>query len=164
MYKNLLRVLVSLSLSSVAITVKASHHFESKLAVDQPEYDLTDLYVFDAERQNYTAFIMTINPQTKADNPVQFGKNGIYSFHISTSNNIEDNKGLTIVAHTMDNKVSFSIIDEANPAVGAKGTSLWTVTGLSNEHVADIKMVEYLAELKVYRRNSMPTVATLVKN
>lgn len=77
---------------------QASHHFESRLAIEHPQFDLTDLYVFDAEREGFTTFVMDINPQTKRDGQAQFGENGVYSLHIA-EDRASSEKGMTITVH-----------------------------------------------------------------
>jgi hypothetical protein len=102
-------------------TAHASHHFESNLAREHPQFDLTDLYVFDAERPGFTAFVMDINPQTKKDGKAQFGENGVYSLHIGEDRGFSGG-GLTITAHLEGDKLVFGLSKEgANQAVGVKG-------------------------------------------
>ena len=119
-------ILASSALLALAILPNpgiASHHFESPLARQYPEYDLTDLYVFDAETGPRTVFIMDINPATKADGKQSFGNNGVYSFHIASNRELTG-KGITITAHVVSNEVVVGIVDQANPAVGSLGTEV----------------------------------------
>lgn len=104
----------------------ASHHFESPLAKQYPEYDLTDLYVFDAETPRRTVFIMDMNPTTKADGKPAFGNNGVYSFHIA-SNREMTGTGLTITAHVEGDDFVVGIVERANPAVGSLGNEVGRV-------------------------------------
>lgn len=114
----LLAVLAFLSSPGIA-----SHHFESQLAKQYPEYDLTDLYVFDAEAAPRTVFIMDVNPTTKSDGKPALGNNGVYSFHVASNRELTG-KGLTITAHIEGNEIVVGIVDRANPAVGSLGTEV----------------------------------------
>lgn len=112
-------LLLAASVLTAAVAF-ASHHFESKLAQQFPAYDLTDLYVFDAEKSGSTVFIMDVNPTTKIDGKPQFGDNGVYSFHVA-SNREMTGKGLTLTVHVVGSEVVVGILDGANAAVGAIG-------------------------------------------
>ncbi|MBQ4836686.1 DUF4331 family protein [Pseudoalteromonas luteoviolacea] len=96
----------------------ASHHFESKLAQEHPQFDLTDMFVFDSERRGYTAFMMDVNPTTKGS--AAFGEKGVYSFHIASDKSFGSG-GMTITAHLEGNQLVFGLVDGANQAVGTKG-------------------------------------------
>lgn len=98
----------------------ASHHFESDLAKNYPQFDLTDMFVFESERSGYTSFMMNINPTTGKDGNAAFGENGVYSFHIATNKELKGD-GLTITAYLDNGYLVFGIIDGANQAVGTKG-------------------------------------------
>ena len=111
-------VFSTLFLSTAA---QASHHFESRLAKEHPQFDLTDLYVFDSERKGFTTFVMDINPQTKKDGQAQFGENGVYSLHIA-EDRASSEKGMTITVHLKGEKLFFGLSKEgANQPVGVKG-------------------------------------------
>ncbi|KZN56534.1 DUF4331 family protein [Pseudoalteromonas luteoviolacea] len=96
----------------------ASHHFESKLAQEHPQFDLTDMFVFDSERRGYTAFMMDVNPSTK--DRAAFGEKGVYSFHIANDKSFGSG-GVTITAHLEGEQLVFGLVDGANQAVGTKG-------------------------------------------
>ena len=105
----------------------ASHHFESDLAKNYPQFDLTDMFVFESQRRGYTAFMMNVNPTTGRDGQAAFGDNGVYSFHIAGSK-VFDGSGLTITAHLDGDKLVFGLADGANQAVGTKGKAFGQAT------------------------------------
>lgn len=107
-------------------SARASHHFESLLAKQFPAYDLTDLYVFDAEKPGRTVFLMDVNPTTKGDGKPVLGENGVYSFHIASNRNMTG-KGLTITAHVEGSELAIGVVDRANPAVGTLGNEVGRV-------------------------------------
>ena len=98
----------------------ASHHFESELAQKNPQFDLTDLFVFQSDRENNTAFIMDVNPTTGADGMAAFGENGVYSFHIATDP-ADLKGGFTITAYLDNGELVFGKAEGANQAIGTKG-------------------------------------------
>lgn len=100
--------------------VFASHHFESKLATTYPQFDLTDMFVFESEQRGYTTFMMNINPTTGKDGNAVFGENGVYSFHIANSKQFNGD-GLTITAYLDNGKLIFGLAEGANQAIGTKG-------------------------------------------
>ncbi|MGF1684866.1 DUF4331 family protein [Photobacterium minamisatsumaniensis] len=103
----------------------ASHHFETELAKKYPQFDLTDMYVFESEQGGYTAFMMNINPTTGKDGKTAFGENGVYSFHIASSK-VLTGEGLTITAYLDGDKLVFGIAEGANQGVGTKGQEIGT--------------------------------------
>jgi uncharacterized protein DUF4331 len=120
----------TLSLTSVLVLILgiiaqsvpafASHHFESDLAKKYPQFDLTDMFVFKSEQSGYTAFMMNVNPTTGKDGNTAFGENGVYSFHIASSKQLNAD-GLTITAYLDSGKLAFGIAEGANQAIGTKG-------------------------------------------
>ncbi|MCF2858134.1 DUF4331 domain-containing protein [Pseudoalteromonas sp. SMS1] len=117
-YRHTTCAVLSLALGLGSIPAMASHHFESKLAQQHPQFDLTDMYVFDSDRRGYTAFMMDVNPTTqdKAD----FGQKGVYSFHIANDKSFNLG-GITITVHVEGEQLVFGLADGANQAVGMKG-------------------------------------------
>jgi mono/diheme cytochrome c family protein len=96
----------------------AGHHFESKLALEHPQYDMTDVYVFRATEPGKTVVIMCMNPTTqpgKAD----FGKSGLYSFHFGHDRELKD--GRTITFKFDGAKMNLGISQGANPKLGEQG-------------------------------------------
>jgi len=110
-----------------AVSSQASHHFESRLAIQNPNYDLTDLYVFESDRSGNTAFILDVNPTTGKEGKASFGKNGVYSFHIANDRQLKKG-GLTITVHHVGNELIFGIANGANQAVGTIGDQVGTAT------------------------------------
>lgn len=113
-------LVLTLGIITTTSTTYASHHFESSLAQAYPQFDLTDMYVFDSDKKGYTTFIMDVNPTTGKDGKAMFGENGVYSFHIAADRKMTG-EGLTITAHLVGNDFVFGIASGANPAVGTKG-------------------------------------------
>jgi len=113
-------LVLTLGIVATTSTTFASHHFESDLAKANPQFDLTDMYVFDSKKRGYTTFMMNVNPQTGKDGNAAFGENGVYNFHIASDKQFE-NEGITVTAHLTDGKLVFGIADGANQAVGTKG-------------------------------------------
>lgn len=105
----------------------ASHHFESELAVKNPQFDLTDMFVFESEQSGYTVFMMNVNPTTGTDGNAAFGENGVYSFHIASDKEFKKG-GITITAYLDKDKLVFGIVEGANQAVGAKGRVIGKAT------------------------------------
>lgn len=101
----------------------ASHHFESDLAKTYPQFDLTDMFVFESERKNYTSFMMNVNPTTGDSGKAAFGENGVYSFHIAQGRHVMD-EGLTVTAYLQDNNLIFGLAAGANLAIGTKGQKI----------------------------------------
>lgn len=118
---------ISLGVVSTASIVYASHHFESSLAQKFPQYDLTDMYVFDSADKGYTTFIMDVNPTTGKDGKSMFGDNGVYSFHIASNKSMRA-EGLTITASLKDNDFIFGIATGSNLAIGTKGEPVGKAT------------------------------------
>ena len=119
-------VLVLLSgFAVLSAPVIASHHFETDLSREYPQFDLTDMFVFNAEQSGYTAFMMNINPTTAKDGKAAFGENGIYSFHIASSKDLKSG-GLTITAYLESGKLIFGLAEGANQAIGTKGQTIGT--------------------------------------
>ncbi|KZN43076.1 DUF4331 family protein [Pseudoalteromonas luteoviolacea] len=110
--------LLALTFGLNSAPVVASHHFESKLAQQYPQFDLTDMFVFDSQRQGYTAFMMDVNPTTK--DRADFGENGVYSFHIANGNSLSAG-GITITVNLQGEQLVFGLADGANQAIGMKG-------------------------------------------
>ncbi len=129
----------SIALLLIGFNLNASHHFESKLAQQHPEFDLTDLYIFPSERKGFTTLMMDINPTTTKGG-AKFGDNGIYSFHVASNNDLE--QGVTITAYYKDNTFSFGLANGANLAVGTVGEKVGTAK------VGEIK--EFKNGLKVW--------------
>ncbi len=69
------------------VTAYASHQFETVVAQQFPQYDIADLYVFDAKDADRTAFIVNVNPTTDGDAMPDVGENGIYNIHIAADLN-----------------------------------------------------------------------------
>ena len=109
-----------LSISIYSSNTRASHHFESDLAQTNPAFDITDMFVFNAPQGDFTTFIMNVNPKTGKDGKAYFGENGVYSFHIATSKDVNAG-GLSLTAHLKSNEIVFGLLEDANPAVGSKG-------------------------------------------
>ncbi|MEZ9526437.1 DUF4331 family protein [Enterovibrio norvegicus] len=97
----------------------ASHHFETPLSQANPEYDLTDLYVFDAKTKDKTAFILDINPTTPADGNPAFGDNGIYYLHLANDRDMSGGK--TFSFKYSNNQITLGELNDANPAPGEQG-------------------------------------------
>ncbi|WP_432720597.1 DUF4331 family protein [Jeongeupia wiesaeckerbachi] len=122
---------------SVPLATKASHHFESKIAIDHPQFDLTDVYVFESEKKGYTVFSMDVNPRTGSDGKPQFGENGIYSFHIGNDKALSG-LGMTFTVQFKEDRAIFGLTKEgANLAVGTIGSafgeaSIGTTKSFSN--------------------------------
>ncbi|MCL1036078.1 DUF4331 domain-containing protein [Shewanella submarina] len=100
----------------------ASHHFESDLSRQYPQFDITDLFVFDSEQPNYTSFMMNVNPATARDGKPGFGENGVYSFHIAFDK-AAGLEGITITASLQGDEWSFGMAEGANAAIGVKGNT-----------------------------------------
>jgi hypothetical protein len=113
-------LVIVLGLLAPTTPTYASHHFESDLAKTHPQYDLTDMFVFDAKSRNYTTFMMNVNPTTGTTGNAAFGDKGVYSFHIAKDKQVSEG-GMTITAHLNAGKMVFGLSDGANPAVGTKG-------------------------------------------
>ncbi|WP_064792488.1 DUF4331 family protein [Shewanella woodyi] len=105
----------------------ASHHFESELSIKYPQFDLTDMFVFESEKSGYTAFMMNINPTTGKDGSAAFGENGVYNFHIASDKAFKKS-GMTVTAYLDKGKLVFGMADGANQAVGTKGKEFGSVS------------------------------------
>ena len=133
MYSISTRLKTSLQLGIVSCllfispTTIASHHFESMLAQQNPQFDLTDLFVFESEKAGYTSFMIDINPTTSNDGKALFAENGVYNIHIAKDRQLQ-NGGLTITAYVKGDALIFGIVDDANPAVGSKGKQIGSAT------------------------------------
>ncbi|MDQ8140833.1 DUF4331 family protein [Chryseobacterium sp. CFS15] len=89
----------------VALVLSTSgHHFETDLAKQYPQMDLTDLFVFESNQPNKTVFLLDTNPQSRKDS-FNFAPNGIYKFHVA--NNKAFTEGQTFSFTFKDNKVQF---------------------------------------------------------
>lgn len=61
----------------------AGHHFESKMAQQHPQYDLTDVYAFRATEPGKTVLFP------------RFGKNGLYNFHFGFDRELKKGRTFT---------------------------------------------------------------------
>ncbi len=111
----------------LAMPLQASHHFESPLATQYPQFDLTDFFVFDSKREGYTTFMLDVNPATGKDGKAAFGENGVYNFHIAEDIGLKQG-GLTITAYRQGQDLVFGIASGANQAVGTKGEQIGVAT------------------------------------
>lgn len=113
-------VTISIIFVTASITsTEASHHFESSLSVENPAFDLTDLYVFQSSNEDHTTFIMNVNPGVGSDGAGLFGENGVYSFHISEDKEITNGKTITI---SFSNDVAHvGLLDGVNGETGSEG-------------------------------------------
>ena len=119
-----------------------AHHFLSGLAVNYPEYDITDAYVFEAERPDHTVFILSSNPSTPGSSDMNsetiFGNGGLYNFHIANDDTFE--QGFTLTFLFEQNKASIGLIDHPNAEIGKQGEMIGTVNvGEAFELVNGIK-------------------------
>jgi hypothetical protein len=114
---------MSIAASSLALPAAwASHHFESPAAKQHPQFDLTDIFVFESEKKGHTTFMMDVNPTTGSDGVARFGENGVYSFNIAQDKDASG-EGLTITAHLKGGRFVFGLSREGvNLPVGVKGT------------------------------------------
>jgi hypothetical protein len=110
-----------------AVSSQASHHFEGSLAIQNPQFDLTDLYVFESDKSGNTAFMLNANPTTGKDGKALFGEKGVYNLHIANDRQLKEG-GLTITVHLESNDLIFGIASGPNQAVGTKGEQVGTVT------------------------------------
>ena len=101
------------------------HHFESDLAKTYPQLDLSDLYVFPAERLGYTAFVMCQNPKTQAGAADNLMAEGLYSFHIGFDRDSRD--GITLTFRPTAAGLRVGLVKSANPPLGAMGDELGVV-------------------------------------
>lgn len=111
-------VLGLLSVLCVARPAVAGHHFESKIAQEHPQYDMTDVYVFRAKEPGRTVVVMCGNPSTQAGK-ADFGKNGLYSFHAGFDK--EAKTGRTITFKFDGEKMHLGWVESADPKPGTQG-------------------------------------------
>ncbi len=104
------------------VILTAGHHFESDMAKKYPQFDLTDLFAFATEKSTKTVFILSFNPSTSIDSTNNFGKNGIYSFHIAGDKKLKSGK--TYNFSREGNNIMLSILDDASYSIGKKGKEI----------------------------------------
>lgn len=100
----------------------ASHHFNSSLSQGNPALDLTDLFVFPAERKGYTAFVVDFNPTAKLDDKSPLASDGLYSIHIARSADLS--QGMTLTFRMAGDKVRVGKVLGANEGVGSAGEEI----------------------------------------
>ena len=100
----------------------ASHHFDSSLSQGNPALDLTDLFVFPAERKGYTAFVVDFNPTAKLDDKSPLAPDGLYSIHIARSADLS--QGMTLTFRMAGDKVRVGKVLGANEGVGSAGEEI----------------------------------------
>lgn len=110
--------LLGLIAGNMSSACRAGHHFETQLAQEHPEYDMTDVYVFRAKEPGKTVVIMCCNPTTKAGEAA-FGKSGLYNFHAGFDR--ETKSGITFTFKFDGQKMHLGRIDNANPTLGTQG-------------------------------------------
>ena len=125
--KNICSRIGAVVIATVSLLfLTGAHHFLSGLAVNYPEYDLTDAYVFEAERPEYTAFILGANPSTPGSSDKNtetvFGNGGLYNLHIATDDKIE--QGFTLTFSFDQDKATIGLIDNPNAAIGEQGETI----------------------------------------
>lgn len=103
---------------TMPVLSQAGHHFETKLAQEHPEYDMTDVYVFRSTEPGKTVVVMNMNPQTAAGK-AGFGTSGLYSFHAGFDRDLKS--GRTITFKFDGEKMHLGWIDSANPQLGTQG-------------------------------------------
>lgn len=106
--------------SLAGVPAYASHHFETPLAREHPQYDLTDLYVFASDRKGSTTLMIDANPQTAKDSKqgdAAFGADGIYNIHVGADRKLSS--GHTYTFSFNDGSVTVSKVDGANPDLDA---------------------------------------------
>lgn len=100
----------------------ASHHFDSSLSRGNPALDLTDLFIFPADRKGYTAFVLDFNPSAKLDGTSPLAADGLYNIHIGQS--ADPTKGLTLTFRLSGDKVRVGRVYGANEGVGSAGEEI----------------------------------------
>ncbi|MGB0155567.1 MAG: DUF4331 family protein [Verrucomicrobiales bacterium] len=124
-------------LALICSSAHAGHHFETKLAQENPQYDTQDVYVFQApegqapegqapegqaSEGKKTVFVMTFNPQGKAGDTTTFGNDGLYHFHIGEDAAMT--KGETLTFQFTGDEVRAFLSQEAFPEPGVTGELL----------------------------------------
>ncbi len=99
-------------------TSHAGHHFETKLAQEHPQYDMTDVYAFRSHEPGKTILIMNANPTTKAGQ-ADFGKDGLYNLHFGFDRQLKS--GHTFTFKFDGSQMQMSWHESANPELGAQG-------------------------------------------
>lgn len=131
------RLLASCLSVIAAALLMGSHHFETKVAMEHPELDLTDLFVFDAAEENRTVFMIDCNPQTKEK--AAFHEAGVYSVHMSENESLS--KGFTFTVTVKGDELTLGKTPFANPAVGTIGEPIMTAKiGESKESAEGIRI------------------------
>ncbi len=101
----------------------ASHHFETRLARLHPQFDLTDLFIFESTRPDHTVMILCANPQTKET--AAFGEGGLYNIHLSKDEELSGGKTFTFRAS--NGHLVVGLTDSANPPLGVEGKQIGDV-------------------------------------
>jgi len=119
--KRTTRLLIA-SLALFWSTAHAGHHFETRLAQENTQYDMQDIYAFQSTDVGKTVFIMTFNPTGKAGDATTFGNDGLYHFHIGE--NAAMTKGKTFTFQFAGEQVRLFVSGEAFPKSGTTGKEL----------------------------------------
>lgn len=115
-------LMMCLSALSVPTSVSASNHFETSIAKANPEYDLTDLFVFQAADRRRTVFVLAVNPKTGKDGNAAFGEGGLYSIHVAADETLS--AGITMTLRSSSGKLTVEMLNSASLNPGAKGMRL----------------------------------------
>jgi hypothetical protein len=106
--------------------VYGSHHFESALSQGGPPFDLTDVYVFPAERAGYTTVIVNVNPNAEPGTASPFDDKGLYSVHLGADQNLSN--GMTLTFQFTGTTGRVGLVNGANEGVGSRGPLIGEVT------------------------------------
>lgn len=104
------------------VALSASHHFESDIARKHPQFDLTDLFVFESRTPGKTVFVLDANPATGKDGKAAFGENGLYNIHIATDRSLAS--GLTLTFRFSNGGVVIGRLATPNAPLGTEGEQL----------------------------------------
>ena len=106
-----------------SMTASASHHFESAQVIKVPSLNQLDNFVFKSSRPDSTAVVMTFNHSPKSGVNGTYNTEALYNIHIAEDGKYQ--KGYTY-SFKFDNDGNYTVykLDEANAAVGKKGTEI----------------------------------------
>lgn len=116
------KIFIFLPLLVIPCVSIASHHFESVGSLKDTRLAQVDNYIFQSDRKDHTAIIMTVNYDPKKGENKTFNPDALYKIHLASD--IELQNGKTLSVKFNKNKYFIYEIDNANPKPGTIGTLL----------------------------------------
>ena len=101
---------------------QASHHFEAAQYLADTRVAQVDNFIFQSEKKDHTAVVMTVNYDPKKGDDQTFNSNAIYNMHFATQADLSMGKTLSVKFNQQ--RYTVYEIDSANPEPGTLGKKI----------------------------------------